>query len=103
MQNASQIATRLELFRTGMLAGFEPIDKKTEADNAEMDELLDETIGLQNVAIPDLHITRSRAGLYIYLNAALVGRPLIDDASLFNYLHNRYQVSHLLGVLNSIG
>ncbi|ROW06053.1 hypothetical protein VMCG_04710 [Cytospora schulzeri] len=91
MQNASQIATRLELFRTGMLAGFEPIDKKKEADNAEMDELLDETIGLQNVAIPDLHITPSRAGLYIYLNAALVGRPLIDDASLYNYLHNRYQ------------
>ncbi|KAI7781574.1 mediator of rna polymerase ii transcription subunit 5 [Diaporthe eres] len=91
MQTASQIAARLELFRTETLAGFEPIDKKKEADNAEMDELLDETLGLQNLSIPDLHVDRSRAGLYIYLNAALVGRPLIDDASFYNYLHNRYQ------------
>lgn len=71
MQNASQIAERLELFRTETLAGFEPIDKKKEAANAEMDELLDETLGLQNLAIPDLHVDKSRAGLYIYLNAAV--------------------------------
>lgn len=71
MQNASQIAARLELFRTETLAGFEPIDKKKEAANAEMDELLDETLGLQNLAIPDLHVDRSRAGLYVYLNAAV--------------------------------
>lgn len=71
MQNASQIAARLELFRTETLAGFEPIDKKKEAANAEMDELLDETLGLQNLSIPDLHVDRSRAGLYIYLNAAV--------------------------------
>jgi mediator of RNA polymerase II transcription subunit 5 len=71
MQNASQIAARLELFRTETLAGFEPVDKKKEAANAEMDELLDETLGLQNLSIPDLHVDRSRAGLYIYLNAAV--------------------------------
>lgn len=71
MQTASQIAARLELFRTETLAGFEPIDKKKEAANAEMDELLDETLGLQSLSIPDLHVDRSRAGLYIYLNAAV--------------------------------
>ncbi|KAL4879714.1 mediator of RNA polymerase II transcription subunit 5 [Aspergillus karnatakaensis] len=32
----------------------------------------------------------SRAGLYVYLNAMLVGRPLVDDSILLNYLLNRY-------------
>ncbi|OJJ03737.1 hypothetical protein ASPVEDRAFT_43233 [Aspergillus versicolor CBS 583.65] len=32
----------------------------------------------------------SRAGLYVYINAMLVGRPLVDDAILLNYLLNRY-------------
>lgn len=80
MQNASQIAARLELFRTETLAGFEPIDKKKEAANAEMDELLDETLGLQSLSIPDLHVDRSRAGLYIYLNAA-VGSPVMPKTA----------------------
>ncbi|KAL4784349.1 mediator of RNA polymerase II transcription subunit 5 [Aspergillus varians] len=32
----------------------------------------------------------SRAGLYVYINAMLVGRPLVDDSILLNYLLNRY-------------
>nr|Q5B503.2 RecName: Full=Mediator of RNA polymerase II transcription subunit 5; AltName: Full=Mediator complex subunit 5 [Aspergillus nidulans FGSC A4] len=36
---------------------------------------------------PTIH---SRAGLYIYINAMLVGRPLVDDSILLNYLYNRY-------------
>lgn len=71
MQNDNQIAARLELFRTQTLAGFEPVDKKKQAANAEMDELLDETLGLQNIVLPHLDIARSRAGLYVYLNAAV--------------------------------
>lgn len=67
----AQIAERLELFRANALAGFEPVDKKKEAANAEMDELLDETLGLQNIVLPHLDIRCSRAGLYIYLNAAV--------------------------------
>ncbi|KAJ9134623.1 Mediator of RNA polymerase II transcription subunit 5 [Pleurostoma richardsiae] len=90
MQGASQIAARLELFRTDTLASFEPASKK-EAANTEIDELLDSTMGLDNFAVADLHIENSRAGLYIYLNASLVGRPLIDDNAIYNYLHNRYQ------------
>lgn len=70
-QGTAQIAARLELFRTDTLAGFEPIDKKKEAANAEMNELLDETLGLQNIVLPHLDIRCSRAGLYIYLNAAV--------------------------------
>ncbi|KAL3471646.1 mediator of RNA polymerase II transcription subunit 5 [Aspergillus californicus] len=32
----------------------------------------------------------SRAGLYVYINAMLVARPLVDDSILLNYLLNRY-------------
>ncbi|KAK2777681.1 mediator complex subunit [Emmonsiellopsis sp. PD_33] len=32
----------------------------------------------------------SRAGPYIYVNALLFGRPLIDDNMIVNYLNNRY-------------
>lgn len=71
VQGAAQIATRLEMFRTETLAGFEPVDKKKEAADAEMNELLNETLGLQNIVLPHLDIARSRAGLYIYLNAAV--------------------------------
>ncbi|KAF3770718.1 Med5-domain-containing protein [Cryphonectria parasitica EP155] len=90
-QGAAQIASRLEMFRTETLAGFEPVDKKKEAANAEIDELFDETVGLQSIVLQPLDILRSRAGLYIYLNAALIGRPLLDDASLYSYLHNRFE------------
>ncbi|KAK8110423.1 uncharacterized protein PG998_006880 [Apiospora kogelbergensis] len=90
MQNASQIAARLEFFRTETLASFEPADKKKEAASNEIDDILDSTMGLDNLVIPELPINNSRAGLYIYLNACLVGRPLIDDVVFYSYLHNRY-------------
>ncbi|KAI9369120.1 mediator of RNA polymerase II transcription subunit 5 [Aspergillus egyptiacus] len=32
----------------------------------------------------------SRAGLFVYINAMLVGRPLVDDSILLSYLLNRY-------------
>ncbi|KAI1503562.1 mediator complex subunit Med5 [Biscogniauxia marginata] len=90
LQNSSQIAGRLELFRTETLAAFEPADKKKEAVNSEIDDI-ESSMALDSIVIPELPVSNSRAGLYIYLNAALVGRPLIDDAILFSYLHNRYQ------------
>jgi mediator of RNA polymerase II transcription subunit 5 len=71
LPNASQIATRLEFFRTDTLAGFEPVDKKNEEATAEIDELLESTVGLDSFVIPEMPITNSRAGLYIYLNAAV--------------------------------
>ncbi|KAI1125351.1 mediator of RNA polymerase II transcription subunit 5 [Nemania abortiva] len=92
LQSASQIASRLELFRTETLASFEPVDKnKKEIPNMDIDDL-ESSMALDSIVIPELPISNSRAGLYIYLNASLVGRPLIDDAALFSYLHNRYQV-----------
>ncbi|KAH9883338.1 mediator complex subunit Med5 [Xylariomycetidae sp. FL2044] len=92
LQSASQIAGRLELFRTETLASFESVTDKKKDDTQHPDiEQLMSQMGLDNIVIPELPITNSRAGLYIYLNAALVGRPLIDDNALFNYLSNRYQ------------
>jgi mediator of RNA polymerase II transcription subunit 5 len=71
MQSASQIAARLESFRTETLAGFEPIDQKNEAAKAEIDDLIDSTIGLDNFPVAELPFMNSRAGLYIYLNASV--------------------------------
>ncbi|KAL2110864.1 hypothetical protein VUR80DRAFT_588 [Thermomyces stellatus] len=88
LQNSS-IAERLELFRS-TIASFEPADKTKDAAKG-IDELLDSAVGHESVMLPELHIANSRAALYIYLSACLVGRPLIDDHALFAYLHNRYQ------------
>ncbi|KAK0719808.1 mediator complex, subunit Med5 [Lasiosphaeris hirsuta] len=87
---ASQIATQLEIFRTQTLASFEPEDKK-DAAVAEISSYMDSIIGLDSVQVPEIPIVNSRAGLYIYINAALVGRPLLEDGALFTYLNNRYQ------------
>jgi mediator of RNA polymerase II transcription subunit 5 len=93
---ASDIANRLEVFRTQTLVGFEPVDrekqKEAEDANTQVYEVFDQTVGLDSFQVSELPVQNTRAGLYIYLNAALVGRPLIDDAALFGYLHNRYQV-----------
>ncbi|KAI1326844.1 mediator complex subunit Med5 [Xylariaceae sp. FL0255] len=83
--NSTEITDRLELFRTGTLASFEK-----EGPNNGIDDI-EPSIAIDNIAIPDMPTINSRAGLYIYLNAALVGRPLIDDAVLFSYLQQRYQ------------
>ncbi|KAL0465541.1 RNA polymerase [Neurospora intermedia] len=88
--NTSGIAERLEFSRGQALAGEETSDLK-DAAVAEMHSYMDNMIGLDTWQIPDMPIVNSRAGLYIYINAALVGRPLIDDHSLYTYLHNRYQ------------
>lgn len=87
------ISERIELFRTQILLPLQPVDKKRQAENDEINQLLETTMGLGIDSIPvvDLPVQTTRAGLYVYLSALLVGRPLIDDDSIFNYLHNRYQ------------
>ncbi|KAL7625778.1 mediator complex subunit [Parahypoxylon ruwenzoriense] len=75
LQSASQIASRLELFRTETLASFEPADKKKDATNPGIDDLLESTMALDNFVVPELPTVNSRAGLYIYLNAAVRGPP----------------------------
>ncbi|GLB11571.1 mediator complex subunit [Aspergillus tubingensis] len=41
-------------------------------------------------SVMDGPVINSRAGLYVYINAMLVGRPLVDDSMLLNFLSNRY-------------
>jgi len=45
-------------------------------------------------SVMDGPVINSRAGLYVYINSMLVGRPLIDDNMLLSYLINRYGVRH---------
>ncbi|KAJ5095275.1 hypothetical protein N7532_007566 [Penicillium argentinense] len=42
-------------------------------------------------SIMDGPVINTRAGLYVYLNSMLVGRPLVDDSILINFLTNRYE------------
>ncbi len=107
MQTLPELAAQLEAFRTSALSIHFSSEKK---EAAEVNTYMDSLIGLDNVQVPEVPIVNSRAGLYIYLSAAvsylrlcrdlpslltgyqLVGRPMIDDATLFTYLNNRYQV-----------
>jgi mediator of RNA polymerase II transcription subunit 5 len=69
------------LFLTEKLASFEPVDKAKASKDAEVADLVDSTVGLEAVVIPDLVIVNSRAGLYIYLNAC-VRRSIFGSCSL---------------------
>lgn len=46
--------------------------------------------GLDAIQVPDTIIPNSKAGLYVYLSSLLVGRPMVDDVSLLQFLRNRY-------------
>lgn len=69
-QSTHEIASRLEVFRTGTLASFEP-DERKESAVSDMGNYMDNLIGLERFQVPEIPIVNSRAGLYIYLNAAV--------------------------------
>ncbi|KAK2753905.1 mediator complex subunit [Arachnomyces sp. PD_36] len=64
-------------------------------EDAMMDEV-DATAMQFESNVIDGPVINSRAGLYIYLNALLVGRPLVDDNMLVNYLNIRYDGQHMV-------
>lgn len=68
--NASGIAVKLEFSRGQTLAGEESSDLK-DAAVAEMHSYMDNMIGLDAWQIPNIPLVNSRAGLYIYINAAV--------------------------------
>lgn len=70
-----QFINKLELFRTEVLAPLDPVDKSKQAANAVMDDILDSTVGVDNLVIPEVPITNTRAGLYIYLGASVCFIP----------------------------
>ncbi len=77
MHNADRIATRLDLFRSSTLASFESMDEKKREPSTGLDHLFDGTADLEHFVIPDLPIANSRAGLYIYLSAAVSVTKLV--------------------------
>ena len=74
-QTSPEVAGRLEMLRTRTLAALDPADTKQN----NTDSALDTTImgmdnlmsGLDSFEIVDIAMAYSRAGLYIYLNAAV--------------------------------
>ena len=64
----AQIVTRLDAFRSRVLPGWDP---KKEGEPVEEPSYVDTLIGLENFQVPPMPIVHTRAGLYIYLNAAV--------------------------------
>jgi len=69
LHTSPQSAARLELFRTQTLVAVEPVDKKDVEANKEIDELLDDSMGIDSVVVVELPTMNSRAGVYVYLNS----------------------------------
>jgi mediator of RNA polymerase II transcription subunit 5 len=85
MQTSSDLAARLEHFRTQTIANFEPAGKKD--TSADIPSYMD-MMGLENFQIPAIPTVNSRAGLYLYLSAAVrlspqhVARPWYSETWL---------------------
>jgi mediator of RNA polymerase II transcription subunit 5 len=71
LQLIPSVTERLEIFRSQTLAKLDPLTKNQEAANAAMESLIDSTVGLDSFFVPDIPISTTRAGLYIYLHAAV--------------------------------
>lgn len=71
LQGSPQSAAKLEFFRTQTLPTLLPLNKKEQAAETEMNDLLDSAIGIgiESLMVPDVPIMNSRAGLYIYLSS----------------------------------
>ncbi|KAB8216814.1 mediator of RNA polymerase II transcription subunit 5 [Aspergillus novoparasiticus] len=80
------LRNRLDSLQKGFNLYGEPPNKSLQSmmDNVNVNALQFEA------SVMDGPVINSRAGLYIYINAMLVGRPLVDDSMLLNYLTNRY-------------
>lgn len=64
----AQTVSRLEAFRTQVLPSWDP---RAEGEPVEEASYVDTLIGLENFQVPLVPTINSRAGLYIYLNAAV--------------------------------
>lgn len=77
-QATHEMASRLDLFRTQTLASFEPADARKDSAISDMNSYMDNLLGLERFQVPEIPIVNSRAGLYIYLDAA-VSRILLRE------------------------
>jgi hypothetical protein len=71
LHNSAMIAERLEQFRTQTLLPLDPIDKKTQAANDEIDQMIDSSLalGIDTIPIVDIQTVNSRAGLYVFFHS----------------------------------
>ncbi|KAI6782859.1 uncharacterized protein J7T54_002018 [Emericellopsis cladophorae] len=81
---------KLGYFRNNVLASSEPVDKKKQAADAAMNDMLDSAAGPDSFEVRQVPIISTRTGMYIHLNACLAGRPLINDNVFISFLNNRY-------------
>lgn len=78
MQISPDIAAQLEMFRAQHLAPFgSSTDKKDAAAVSDMNSYMDSMMTLDTFQVPEVPIINTRAGLYIYLSAAVsLGKTL---------------------------
>ncbi|KAI9801264.1 MAG: mediator complex subunit [Piccolia ochrophora] len=90
-QTSLQVANRLETIQRqyNIFDGASTKEMETLIGNMDVGGL--QINGVESLNIVDRPIMNSRAGLYIFLNAMLVGRPLTDDSYILNYLNSRYK------------
>ncbi|KAB8075576.1 mediator of RNA polymerase II transcription subunit 5 [Aspergillus leporis] len=86
MEFSLPLRSRLDSLQKGFNLYGEPPSKSLQSmiDNVNVNALQFEA------SVMDGPVISSRAGLYICINAMLVGRPLVDDSMFLNYLTNRY-------------
>ncbi|KAF2204756.1 Med5-domain-containing protein [Delitschia confertaspora ATCC 74209] len=89
-QTSLQMANRLEMSQKE----HDFHDKSLTNLNGENGETNLGVAALQLEAVMDLPAINTRAGLYVFLNSILVGRPLTDDITIINYLNSRYNKIH---------
>ena len=76
LQPPPQFVSRLDMFRTETLAAMDPVDKRKQAEDTAVEELLDSAVGLNTFEVQEIPIPNTRAGLYIYLNACVSALPV---------------------------
>lgn len=92
--SSPQDAARLDLFRAQTLPAAKPIGKKEQKENAEIDKIMDSTLGvsLESMMVAEVPRINTRAGLYIYLNSIVSeidGRGLGTWLMLFSSLEDQ--------------
>lgn len=87
-QTSLQLANRLEISQKQ-----HDLYEKLTAVNGDATESPNlEVAALQLEAVMDLPAVNTRPGLYVFMNALLVARPLTDEFTIINYLQSRYKL-----------
>ncbi|KAF9693489.1 hypothetical protein EKO04_008476 [Ascochyta lentis] len=87
-QSSLEIANRLEMSQKQ----HNLYEKPANIEGVPNEHASLEVAALQLEAVMDLPLVSTRAGLFVFLNALLVARPLTDEFTIINYLHSRYKI-----------